>query len=126
MVRQHMVSRRASDACGELKRFMARPAFERGTGVHRVIARASCHIDNYNFSSAKGRIREQPIPPPGYEGDLIALGMKPGQDLGNPGSSGRQLERLQNPGSARWVKREYGGANLVIPSVVEDPTESLG
>lgn len=71
----------------KLKRFMARPNFEHEMELHRVDC-LGCHgmLDNYEFLRAKQEeFANEPLIPARLVtgGDLIALGWKPGPELGS-------------------------------------------
>ena len=85
-VANHMVFKDVTKMrVAKLKRFMARPDFEREVELHRVDC-ASSHGDlsNIEFIRAKAAefASEPLIPPPLINGrDLIALGLKPGPEF---------------------------------------------
>ena len=116
MVRQHMVFKDVPKMrVAKLKRFMARPTFEKELELHRVDC-ASSHrmMDNYEFLLRKREefANEPIIPPPLVRGDdLIAMGMKPGPKFGEilEAVETRQLEgTLKDRQQALdWVKSEY-------------------
>ncbi len=82
-VDQHMVFKDVQRMrVAKLKRFMARPGFEREMELHRVDCQSShAMLDNYEFLRGKQEefANEPLIPPPLVNGrDLIALGWQPG------------------------------------------------
>jgi poly(A) polymerase len=116
MVKQHMVFKDAPKMrVAKLKRFMARPTFEKELELHRVDCESSHRmLDNYEFLLRKREefANEPIIPPPLVRGDdLIALGLKPGPKFGEilEAVETRQLEGSfhTREEALRWVKREY-------------------
>src|SRR5262249_33081173 len=116
MVKQHMVFKDTPKMrVAKLKRFMARPTFNKELELHRVDCESSHRmLDNYEFLLRKREefANEPIIPPPLVRGDdLIALGLKPGPKFGEilEAVETRQLEgQLHTREEAlEWVKREY-------------------
>ena len=115
-VRQHMAFKDVPQMrVAKLKRFMARPGFEDEMELHRVDCTGSHgYLDNYHFLRVKqDEFAHEPlIPKPFVTGhDLLALGLKPGPQLGVilEAALTRQLEG-QFPDRAAalaWVKVEY-------------------
>ena len=114
-VRQHMVFKDVPKMrVAKLKRFMARPTFTDELELHRVDC-ASSHgmLDNYEFLLRKrAEFASEPIiPPPLVRGtDLIALGMRPGPQLGQMLEA---IETQQLEGALRdreealaWLRQE--------------------
>ncbi len=98
-VANHMVFKDVqSMRVARLKRFMARPHFEDELELHRVDCESSHRmLDNYHFLKEKREefAREPLIPPPLVTGrDLLAMGWKPGPDIGKilEAAQTRQME----------------------------------
>jgi tRNA nucleotidyltransferase/poly(A) polymerase len=115
-VRQHMVFKDVPRMrIAKLKRFMARPTFEDELELHRVDCASSHRImENYDFLLRKREefANEPIIPPPLVRGDdLLALGLKPGPQIGE---ILEEVETRQLEGALRtrdealdWLKKEY-------------------
>lgn len=93
-VDQHMVFKDVQKMrVAKLKRFMARPHFQDELVLHKLDCEGSHGmLDNYEFLKTKAEefASEPLIPPPLINGrDLLAMGWKPGPDLG------RMLEAVQ-------------------------------
>ncbi|MEA3186670.1 MAG: hypothetical protein QOD99_500 [Chthoniobacter sp.] len=115
-VDQHMVFKDVQRMrVAKLKRFMSRPHFDQEMELHRVDC-ASSHgdISNYDFLLNKREefANEPLIPPPLVTGhDLIALGWKPGPQIGQilEAAQTRQLERtlLTRDEVLAWIRAEF-------------------
>jgi poly(A) polymerase len=120
MVRLHMVFKDVPRMrTAKLKRFMARPTFEKEMELHRVDC-ASSHamLENYDFLQRKKEefANEPIIPPPLVRGDdLIAMGMKPGPRFGEilEAVETQQLEgALKTRQEAlEWVRENYSATD---------------
>ena len=116
-VRQHMAFKDVQQMrVAKLKRFMARPGFEDEMELHRVDC-AGSHgmLDNHVFLRAKQEefAREPLIPKPFVTGhDLIALGLKPGPQIGEllEAAQTRQLEGgfADRAEALAWARAEVG------------------
>ena len=116
-VRQHMAFKDVQQMrVAKLKRFMARPGFEDEMELHRVDC-AGSHgmLDNHVFLRAKQEefAREPLIPKPFVTGhDLIALGLKPGPQIGDllEAAQTRQLEGgfADRAEALAWAEGEVG------------------
>jgi tRNA nucleotidyltransferase/poly(A) polymerase len=116
-VRQHMAFKDVQQMrVAKLKRFMARPGFEDEMELHRVDC-AGSHgmLGNHVFLRAKQEefAREPLIPKPFVNGhDLIALGVKPGPQIGEllEAAQTRQLEGgfADRAEALAWAREEVG------------------
>ena len=114
MVARHMQFMNVQDMrVAKLKRFMASPTFEMELELHRVdCASSNGFTDNYEFLLEKRQefARQPLIPPPLVNGhDLIALGRRPGPEMG---ALLRHLQTLQLEGTLtdreqalEWVRK---------------------
>lgn len=116
-VDQHMVFKDVQRMrVAKLKRFMARPGFEREMELHRVDCQSShAMLDNYEFLHRKQEefANEPLIPPPLVRGDdLIAMGWKPGpkfKEVLDAVQTGQLEGTLKGREEAlEWVRREFG------------------
>jgi poly(A) polymerase len=116
-VDQHMVFKDVQRMrVAKLKRFMARPGFEREMELHRVDCQSShAMLDNYEFLHRKQEefANEPLIPPPLVRGDdLIAMGWKPGpkfKEVLEAVQTGQLEGTLKGREEAlEWVRREFG------------------
>lgn len=113
-VENHMVFRNAPEMRkAKLKRLLARPTFAEELELHRLDCLAS-HADLTNYDFLKNVVLEIPpqvaAPPPLITGDdLLAMGMKPGPEMGALLREARELqleEKLHTPDEAlAWARQ---------------------
>ncbi|MBI5821093.1 MAG: CCA tRNA nucleotidyltransferase [Verrucomicrobia bacterium] len=113
-VENHMVFRNApAMRKAKLKRLLARPTFAEELELHRLDCLAS-HADLTNYDFLKNVVLEIPpqvaAPPPLITGDdLLAMGMKPGPEMGALLREARELqleEKLHTPDEAlAWARQ---------------------
>ncbi|MFZ2639782.1 MAG: HD domain-containing protein, partial [Verrucomicrobiia bacterium] len=113
-VENHMVFRNTPEMRkAKLKRLLARPTFAEELELHRLDCLAS-HADLTNYDFLKNVVLEIPpqvaAPPPLITGDdLLAMGMKPGPEMGALLHEARELqleEKLHTPDEAvAWARQ---------------------
>ncbi len=115
-VDQHMVFKDVQKMrVAKLKRFMARPGFEKEMELHRVDCQSShAMLDNYDFLRAKQEefANEPLIPPPLVTGrDLIDMGWRPGPKFKEvlEAVQTRQLEGTltTREEALEWIQAEF-------------------